>query len=286
MSDEGSAERLTLHSPHDRRHDGKRRLERRVGGPQVKVLVEHSLEATEVRARDVAGGTLTLLHDGLKRSQGGLEVAHRLQLLPPERVRSRLRPGWTDEQPGLAEAVDQAAQTVPEGAVQLTLGDEGLRPGLQLARRHRRRAVPRVVEGFGVLHRHIHRALEEHEVPQRVLAERQQRELDRRRVTLGAVRIVGAGDIRCGSDRGQQVVHHRPMQHLLRGDGQQHTTPAFNRLELADRESWARMGAQAEGRVQVLPHGQMFDLRCLAQQVRQFLAVLDHDRCRGHGTGP
>ena len=119
--------------------------------------------------------------------------------------------------------------------------------------------------------------LEEEEVAQRPLAEGHEGELHARRVALGLVGHVRAGDVRRRADGGEEVVDERPVQHLLGGDGEDDRAPPFDRVEVLGSERLVGFGLDAEGGVEVLAHQPVLELRRLAEQVRQRLAVLDDD---------
>jgi hypothetical protein len=135
----------------------------------------------------------------------------------------------------------------------------------------------------GVLEVHALGALEEHEVAQRLLAERHQRQVHAGRVVAGGLREVRPGQVRGRTGGGQQVLHQRQVQHLLRADMEDVLAPALDRLRLGGGEALVGGLLQAEGRVQVLAHDPVLELRGLAEHVEQRLAVLDDERFLGRG---
>ena len=87
-------------------------------------------------------------------------------------------------------------------------------------------------QALGVVQVHALRAFQEHEVPQRLLAERQQRQLHPCRVVAGGRGQVRPGQVRRGADGRQQVLHQRQVQHLLRGHVRDLLAPALHRGQL------------------------------------------------------
>ena len=91
------------------------------------------------------------------------------------------------------------------------------------------------LEPLGVLDVHALGPLEEREVAERRLAEREQLDADARRVGVGRHREVGAGEARRRADRRQQVLDEREVEHLLGADLEQRLAPALDRDELLRR---------------------------------------------------
>ena len=112
-----------------------------------------------------------------------------------------------------------------------------------------------------------------------LLAERQQRQLDPRRVVIGGLRQVRPGQVRGSADRGQQVVHQGQVQHLLGRHVRDLLAPSGHRRELPLRQSLLGGLLERERREQVLAHDAVLQLGGLAQHVDQRLAVLDHEGC-------
>ena len=73
-------------------------------------------------------------------------------------------------------------------------------------------------EALGIAQRHPLRALEEHEVTQRPLAKRHQRDLDVLGIPAGENRKVGPLEMRRGTQRRQDIGRERQVQHLLLDD--------------------------------------------------------------------
>ena len=92
------------------------------------------------------------------------------------------------------------------------------------------------LEPLGVLDVHPLRPLEEGEVAERGLAERQQLDPDAGRVAVGRHREVRAGEARGGADGRQQVLDERQVEHLLLADRQQRLAPALDRGERLRRQ--------------------------------------------------
>ena len=192
-------------------------------------------------------------------------------------MRDGLRPRRADEQQVGAQRSLEVLEPIVEGAIQIALRHVVLRARLQLTGLHR--CGPLGVRGEHVRIRDVDvlRSFEVDEVAQRPFAEPEQCELHLGRVSLGAVREVGAAHVRRRADRRQDVVDERPVQHLLRGDLEERPPPALDGFELRRRQTGADVRSQAEGGVEVLAHRHVLDLGRLAQQVRQLLAMLDHD---------
>ena len=130
---------------------------------------------------------------------------------------------------------------------------------------------------------HALRALQEHEVLERGLAERQQRQVHAGRVVGGGMREVRPGQVRGAADGGQQVLHQGQVQHLLGGDVADVLAPALDRLRFLGAQALVLGLLQRERGVQVLAHDAVLELGGLAQHVVQRLAVLDHERRLGRG---
>ena len=130
---------------------------------------------------------------------------------------------------------------------------------------------------------HALRSLQEHEVLERGLAERQQRQVHAGRVVGGGMREVRPGQVRGAADGGQQVLHQGQVQHLLGGDVADVLAPALDRLRLFGAQALGFGLLQRERGVQVLAHDAVLEFGRLAQHVVQRLAVLDHQRRLGRG---
>jgi hypothetical protein len=114
-------------------------------------------------------------------------------------------------------------------------------------------------------------------VAQRGLAERHQRELDAGRVVASLQREVRPPHARRGTDRGQEVVHEREVQHLLRGDLEDRRPPATDRQQLPLGHAFVDRLLQAERREQVLTADRVLDLGSLDEHVDERVAMLDDD---------
>jgi hypothetical protein len=182
-----------------------------------------------------------------------------------------------DKQPVLAQRGGQVRQPPLHRPVQVTLRRPILPSRDHLPRAHRRqrrpgRLKPRRVGILGPF-----RSLQVHEMLQRHLPERQQPQLHPRRVTPCLVRQVGPAHIRGRPHGREQVLHHRPMQHLLTGDGQDHLAPALYRLQLILPKTGTRRALEAERSVEILAQQAVLKLSTLAEQVGQLLAVPHHN---------
>ena len=157
---------LSLTGSHLRREDRAHRVERRVVGLHLPVLVEDLDELAEVSALPVAARALALLEDRVDRAlrRGAISDGH--QLRPAEVLGRRLRARRTHEQPGLAVLLREVRDAVLDRAVQVPHGGEVLPPGHDVALRHQRgRALERGVEPFRSLQLHALGPFEEHEMP-------------------------------------------------------------------------------------------------------------------------
>jgi hypothetical protein len=163
----------------------------------------------------VTAGAFALLQDLLDRALSAGQVGHGDQLRPAEMRRGRLRAGRTDEQPVLPTRLGEVREARLDRPVQVPDRREVLPPGHDVPLVHHRCRPADRGQAIGVGQVHSLRPLQEHEVAQRLLAERQQRQLHARRVMAGGRRQVRPGHVRRGADRRQQVVHQGQVQHLL-----------------------------------------------------------------------
>jgi hypothetical protein len=146
------------------------------------------------------------------------EAGHRDQFGPAEVLLGGLGPRRADEQPPLTELLAQVRDPGLDRPVQVPDGLEVLAAGDDLAFGHGRDGAAVGGHPLRVVGVHALRALQEHEVLQRGLTERQQRQVQAGRVVAGWVREVRPGQVRGAADGGQQVLHQGQVQHLLRGD--------------------------------------------------------------------
>ena len=252
-----------------------------VGLAQLLELVKDGDELTEVRTLPGSSQPFALLQDLVDRALGGRRVGHRDQFGPAEMLRARLCPRRADEQPVFAVLVGEVGDARLDRPVQVPDRGEVLAAGDDVASPNEgRRPVDRG-QSLGVVQRHPLGALKEHEVPQRLLAERQQRQVNAGRVVAGGLREVRPGQVRRGADRGQQVLHQGQVQHLLGGDVHDLLAPALHRGGLGVGQPLGRGLLQRERREQVLRHDAVLQFGRLAQDVDQRLAVLDHERRLG-----
>src|SRR5690349_25070905 len=118
---------------------------------------------------------------------------------------------------------------------------------------------------------------------QRSLTEWQQRDLYSGRIPPRQDREVGALEMRCRADSGQDVGGQRQVQHLLLDDVDQRGFPCLHSCDLLRREALASGALKRELRVQVLAHQAMLDLAGLAEQVdKLFPAPYLQRRLSGH----
>ena len=259
------------------------RVEGPVGLAELLELVQDRHELAEVRVPPLPARPLALLQDLVDRPLRGRDVGHRDQFGPAEMLTRGLRPGRADEQPLLAELVRQVRDAGLDGPVQVPDGLEILGARDDLARLHRGHRAAEGGHPVGVLEVHALRALKEHEVAQRLVAERDQGQVHARGIVAGGVREVRPGQVRGAADGGQQVLHQRQVQHLLGGHVRDLLAPSADGLFFCCREALLLRLLQAEGRVQVLAHDPVLELGGLAEQVDQRLAVLDDERGLGRG---
>ena len=100
-------------------------------------------------------------------------------------------------------------------AVEVAHGGEVLTPGHDLVGTHRRRGHPDRLEAFSVGAHQPFRSLQVHEMAEAGLAEGKKTQLDPRRVPPCLVGEVWSAHVRRGADGRQQVLDHRPVQHLV-----------------------------------------------------------------------
>ena len=129
----------------------------------------------------------------------------------------------------------------------------------------------------GVGQLHPLRALQEDEVLQRRLAEREQAQLHAGWITLRLMGEVWPAHIRRGPDGDEQVLHHGPVQHLLCRHIQHHPAPPLHGDELVSLKSRTAVALQTERSIEVLAHQGVLELAGQAQQVGQLLAPFHHD---------
>ena len=259
------------------------RVEGRVGLAERDVLVQDRHELTEVRALPVPARSLALLQDLVDGPLRRGHVGDRDQLRPAEVGLGGLRPRRADEQPLLPVLLRQARDPGLDGPVQVPHGGEVLAARDDLAVLHGRGGAAERGHPGRVLDVHALRALEEHEMAQRRLAERQQRQVHAGRVVAGGLREVRPGQVGGRADGGQQVLHQRQVQHLLGGHVRDLLAPSLDGLFFFCGQALVLRLLQAEGRVQVLAHDAVLELGGLAEHVDQRLAVLDHERRLGRG---
>src|SRR5713101_10010495 len=133
-------------------------------------------------------------------------------------------------------------------------------------------------EALGIAQRHALGALEEHEVPQRPLAKRQQGDLDVRGIPAVQDREVGPLEMRCGPNRRQDVGGQRQVQHLLLDDVDDGELPGLDARELLRRDALLDAALEGELSVQVLAEQAVLQFASLPEQVDQLLPAFDPER--------
>jgi hypothetical protein len=233
----------------DRAHAGAddrmRRLERRISRLDRPQLLEDCQEAAVVRLTPVAACSFALLDDVLDRLPGARRVGDGDELRPVECLGGRLCLARADEQLLFADLVGQVLDPCLDRAIEMADGVELLAPGDDVGRPHDRQCRPGGVEAVGVGELHPFGSLEEQEVAERSLAERDEGELHPSRVALGLVRHVRTRHVRGGAHRREDVVDEPPVQHLLGRHLQHYRTPLSHGLEVLGRERLVRAGSSS-----------------------------------------
>ena len=130
-------------------------------------------------------------------------------------------------------------------------------------------------ESFRILEGHPFRALEIHEVTERPLPERHQRDLNIRRVPAGQDGEVRPLEMRRRADRRQDVRGQGQVQHLLLDDVDEGGFPRLDPRQLL--RGYALRDAPFQGKlgVEVFAEEAVFQLTGLTQQVDELLPALD-----------
>ena len=131
---------------------------------------------------------------------------------------------------------------------------------------------------FGAVQLHALGPLQEDEVPERRRPERHECQVHPGGIVVRGCREVRTREVRSRSDRRQQVVHEREVEHLLGRHVRDRGPPAVDRRQLAAGQSLVLALLERERREQVLAHDPVLELGRLAQHVDQRLAMLDHKR--------
>ena len=213
-------------------------LEVRVCRLDRQVLVEDAQEAPEVGVAPLPAGPFALLDDRVDGQPRGGQVGDRDQLRPSEVLLGGLGVRRPDEQALRAEAPDQVLEAGLDRSVELAdrvelleMGDDLV--GLVVGQCH---GLLDRLEPLGVLDVHPLGPLEEGEMTERGLTERQQLDPDAGRIAVRRHREVRAGEARRGADGRQQVLDQREVEHLLLADAQQRLAPALDRGERLGRQ--------------------------------------------------
>ena len=266
----------------DRQHRaGRHQAAVRLAG--LLELVQDGDELAKMSGFPVPARALALLQDLVDGPLRRGQVGHRDQFGPAEVLLRRLGPRRPDEQPLLAVLGAQVRETSLDRPVHVPDRREVLPARHDVAGHHVRHRAAERCEPVAVVQVHALGTLEEHEVPQRLLPERQQRQVNPGGIVAGRVGEVRPGQVRRGADRGQQVLHQRQVQHFLRGDVRDDLAPAPGGGQFFGREALALVLLEGERREQVLAHDAVLQFCGLAQHVDQRLAVLDHERCLRRG---
>ena len=207
---------VVLAAPNGREHHRADRIELGVGREHLAVLVEDLYELAEMGLLPVAARALSLLEDRVHRLLCAREVGDRDELGPAKVRRARLGARGPDEQVLLAELLSQVSEALLDRAVEVTDGREvlGLRDDVALGHQ-RHRFVNGRVDALSASERHALGALQEHEMPQCLLSERDQRQVHSGRIVVSGSRKVRPAEVGGSADRRQQVVHQRQVEHLL-----------------------------------------------------------------------
>ncbi len=262
------------------------RVESGVGLAHLLVLIEDFHELPEMGVPPFSARTLALLEDRVDRLLRRGQVGDRDQFRPLEMLRGGLGPRRPDEQPRLPVLLAQVREARLDGPVQVPDRGEVLRPGNDVALAHQRLGPAHGDQTVGIVQVHALGPFQEHEVAQRLLAERQQCQLYPGRVVIGGLRQVRPDQVRRAADRRQQVLHQGQVQHLLGGHMKYLRAPAVHRGQLGLGQPLVGGLLEREGGEQVLAHDPVLELGRLAEHVDQRLAVLDHEWSLGRRRTP
>ena len=186
-------------------NNGMGGLEIRVVTPHLQKLVEDALEAAEVGFVPIAPGTLALLDDLFDRTDGAGQVGHRHQLRPLKGARPDLGFGWSDEKPFLAHPLGEVGEALFDAPVEMSDRSEVLQPRSDIVLAHQGQSVIEDAQSVGVVELHPLRALEVHEVTQRLFAEGEQGQPDARGIVSSGLGQVRAGEMRGCAEGGEHV---------------------------------------------------------------------------------
>jgi hypothetical protein len=230
----------------------------------------------------VAARPLALFEDRVDRLLSRRGISDRHELRPAEVRAGRLSTRIPDKEAPLAELLRQARETLLDRTVEVPDCRKVLRSRHDVALgEQRHRLVDRRVDLFRVLQFHALRALEKQEVPQRRLAERHECQCDASRKVTRRGRQARAAEVRSRTDRRQQILYQRQVQHLLRRDVGNDPPPSASSIEFLRGDPLVLALLERAGSEQVLTHDPVLELGRLAEHVDQRLTVLDHKRCLG-----
>ena len=189
-----------------------------------------------------------------------------------------------DEETALAQAIGEVPQAVGDPAVQVP--NRGVILGVREVLVWRNRLTGRLYwhESLCVHPLHPLWTLQEEEVGQSRLTEREQAELDARRKVVGPAREVRPCERRGGPDCRHQVRDECEVEHLLHSDALQDGAPPIDRRELLCCQALLDTLLQTEACIEVLAHDPVLELGGLGQQIPEMLAMLDDDRWFAHSA--
>lgn len=257
------------------------RVEVRIGFLQVQVLIQDGDELTEMGVLPRPPRALALVQDLVEGLAGGGQVGDRHELGPTEVGGGGLRLGRPDEQALLTVLGRQVIEPLLDRAVQVADRGEVLEAGHDVTRFQEGGGPPDRRQSVGVVDVHPLRTLQEHEVAESLLPERQQGQLDSGGVVVGRLGHVRPAQVGGGAHRREDVVDQGQVQHLLGGDMRDLLAPAAYHLHLDTGEAFVGALLEREGGEEVLAHDGVLELGGLAEHVDQRLTMLDHKRSLG-----
>jgi hypothetical protein len=267
---------------HRIRCGGKRRREIRVLLEQRFVLAADLREAMVVRALTVLRRAFALRDDRSERRQHGLQADDLFDARQSRIRRRQLQRGVAAERDLLAMRLDEAGQAVAEDLVEFT--------DARVVHRHRRQARTVGAAQVGALGSkdgtvrlvRAGRAFQMYKMLQRRGVERRQPDDDTGRQVARIEWKIRAPEPWRAAERGGDVPYRDQVTHLLRRDGNDRCAPTLHGLELRRSQSFVRAGLQRKRRVQIGAHQAVFELRGLAQRVKQVLAARGRFEIAGH----
>ena len=183
------------------------------------------------------------------------------------------------------ELIDQVAEALLDGAVEVAHRQEVLAVRDDVVRRHDRGGLTQGPQPFSVVEGHALGAFEVQEVAQGLFAKGEQSQFDRGRVVPCRLGQVGAREVRGGPQGSQHVGGQRQVEHFLARYAEDGGPPAVDGRSLLLAQPLIGAFLQAEGREQVLAHQGVLQLGRGADHVDERLAVLDDERRLGGRSG-